>query len=134
MGETVTFRGSRVPTDGTTTVVLPAEEGFDRLEFRKDAPVENVSKEVIERLQTQHDLRLFIFDVGDAVLDIAEPYEGYDEASADEILEYLKGADPVAVANVQAYEEANKGRKTILKYEPEPEPELTGDGLQQPPA
>lgn len=43
------------------------------------------------------------------------PIQGYDEKSAPEIIQALKGLNPKDLEAVRAYEAAHKNRKTILK-------------------
>jgi hypothetical protein len=42
------------------------------------------------------------------------PFEGYDELNVKKILEQLEGLEPAILREVIAYEDANKGRKTVI--------------------
>ncbi len=44
-----------------------------------------------------------------------EPWSGYDQQTADEVVSALSGADDERVAAVRSYERAHKGRKTVLE-------------------
>ena len=44
-----------------------------------------------------------------------EPWTGYDEQTADEVVSALSGADDERVTAVRAYERAHKARKTVLE-------------------
>jgi hypothetical protein len=43
-----------------------------------------------------------------------EPWAGYDEQSADEIMSALRGADVPTARKVIAYERAHKSRATVI--------------------
>lgn len=44
----------------------------------------------------------------------AAPFEGYDDLNVKKILEQLEGLEPATLREVIAYEDANKGRKTVI--------------------
>jgi hypothetical protein len=45
---------------------------------------------------------------------VAEPWEGYDAMTEDEVLERLVGADPTLRAAVRLYESTHGGRRQVL--------------------
>ena len=53
-------------------------------------------------------------DGASAEVEIDEPWEGYDELTADEVVERIVEADAAAVAVIELYEQANKQRRTVL--------------------
>lgn len=45
----------------------------------------------------------------------AQPWDGYDDATTDEIIERLRGMEPEAREQALAYERGNKNRVTITR-------------------
>jgi hypothetical protein len=108
---TVTYRGPVNPLDGSSVYVLPTEDG--ELSFRRDVPTEDVPQEVASELRKAEGHR---FDFGKAAEGPVEPYDGFDDATVEEIEERLGDShDPDLAARVIAYERENKGRKGVLE-------------------
>lgn len=49
-----------------------------------------------------------------AVVDVAEPWEGYGQMHAEQVIERLDTATPAELAAVRLYEGRNRGRETVL--------------------
>lgn len=49
-----------------------------------------------------------------ATIEIAEPWDGYDAMTEDQVLERLTGADPTLRAMVRLYESMNGSRRQVL--------------------
>lgn len=48
-------------------------------------------------------------------IEVAEPWDGYDQMTAPEIQRALADAEPAALAAVRLYESVNKGRSSVLE-------------------
>jgi hypothetical protein len=114
MSETVTYRGPADGTESDNYVVLPpvGEEG-ETYSFPLNWPVPDVPDEIVEQLKAtegQH------FDFGAQATKPDEPYPGYDDSEAKQIVEYLtESADHEFAARVAEYEADHKNRKTVLE-------------------
>lgn len=53
-------------------------------------------------------------DGASAEVEVDEPWEGYDELTADQIVERVAEADAAALAVIELYEQSNKQRRTVL--------------------
>jgi hypothetical protein len=53
-------------------------------------------------------------DGAGAQVDVEEPWSGYDEMNAKQVIGRLTGATPAELAAVQLYESGHRGRQTIL--------------------
>jgi len=53
-------------------------------------------------------------DGAGATLHVAEPWKGYRDMTAPDVVDRLAVSDSATLATVQLYETANRGRKTIL--------------------
>jgi hypothetical protein len=109
VSENVTYRGS---TDGSVSdaYVLP---GDPDLRFPLNVSVPDVPAEVVSELREVKGHR---FDTGKGVASPGEPYAGYDEASAEDIVAHVESVgDPDLGATVASYEGDHKGRKTVLE-------------------
>lgn len=49
-----------------------------------------------------------------AQIEVDEPWDGYDELTADEIAERIGDADAAALAVIELYEQSQKQRRTVL--------------------
>ena len=84
----------------------------DDIELPKGEPVSGLSPSQVERLEALRDCRITRAEPsGDP------PFEGYDELTADEVVARMGDLSDDEVAEVKAYEAANKDRKTITGYE-----------------
>lgn len=53
-------------------------------------------------------------DGASAELAVDEPWEGYDDLMADEVVERIGESDAAALAVIELYEQSNKQRRTVL--------------------
>jgi hypothetical protein len=53
-------------------------------------------------------------DGASAELEVDEPWEGYDDAGADHVIERIRHADAAELAVVELYERSQKQRRTVL--------------------
>ena len=53
-------------------------------------------------------------DGAGAQLRIEEPWKGYDQLRAADLVEHLSGADAAVLAAVELYEGSHRRRKTVL--------------------
>lgn len=98
----------------------------------EDLPIPNyderTAEQIAQRLPELSQLQLHIVDAYErknqgrsGVLDrIAalrgdEPWSGYDESNADEVVERLRAGDDALATQVRDYERAHKGRTTVLR-------------------
>lgn len=115
MSNTVTYRGHRDRADGTTDVQVEVDN--KTWTFAKGVLVPDVPRPVVDRLGGD-DLKGHRFDVESAAdADTPEPFEGYDQLSADDVVTRLADLSDEQVEAVKAYESAHKDRKTITGYE-----------------
>jgi hypothetical protein len=49
-----------------------------------------------------------------AEVHVAEPWDGYAQMNAKQVIERLTGASPAELAAVQLYESGNRGRETVI--------------------
>lgn len=115
MGTAVTYRGPVDEADLTTQYRLPRDEGD--LTFARGQVVEDVPADVVAELRAADDGHRFDFGEAAEAADAgAEPYPGYDDATAKDIGDRLAGSADVALAEaVVAYERAHENRKTVIE-------------------
>lgn len=108
---TVTYRGPVDELDGTSVYIVPTEEG--ELAFRRDVAVEDVPRQIADQLRETEGHN---FDFGKRASGPAEPWDGFADASVEEIAERLESShDPDLAEAVIAYERENKDRKGVLE-------------------
>ena len=85
----------------------------DDIELPKGEPVSGLSPSQVERLEALRDCRITRAEPsGDP------PFEGYDELTADDVVERMDGMAPDELDALKAYEAERKARKTVLEHEP----------------
>jgi hypothetical protein len=70
--------------------------------------------QVIREYEADHEHRAVVLD-RIAELTVPEPWDGYDEQSADTIVSALAGAEPPALRRVASYEREHKARAQIVR-------------------
>jgi hypothetical protein len=78
-------------------------------------------------------------DGAGAEIHVAEPWEGYGELTADDVIDRITGATTAVLAAVQLYEQTHRRRRTVLEAaerelrspasQPAPEGSPEGDAM-----
>jgi hypothetical protein len=70
-------------------------------------------------------------DGAGASVHVEEPWDGYEQMRADDVIDRLTGATPAELAAIQLYESKQKSRTTVLKAVRRELQISTGSGLNR---
>jgi hypothetical protein len=89
--------------DDGLPAIQPVDESADRAKTIDDEPelVAEVAEPGAE-------------DGASAELEVDEPWDGYDDLAADDVIERIRQADAAELAVVELYERSHKRRRTVL--------------------